>query len=187
MSTQVNTTTAAKDALLAEVNKIVTGLTPDVAESVKEQLGDKFKRMFSSYIEALKKNGKSTTADVLAEGEKMLANAKKEIGDMLEDIKKNNMTATQAANKAVNDFVATMKLDPKFTNIIVNIVEIKEQLEHDVKDAKAAADDLKAQLAKKTKDNHAITIDALKLILAILTLVGGLVSSMMYIVILIWG
>ena len=172
-----------QDAMFKEITTTVTSLLPNIADDVKKRLEDDLKRRFSAFLEALKKDGKSTTAEVLAAGRTMLDSAKKEIGEIISDMKDKNMSAKDAINQAVNDFMDTMKIDPKFKDIVLHLDEKIATITKAVEDAKKYSQELGEQLKAKTKNAHEITLNALYLILSYLVVAGAIFGMVAYI----WG
>lgn len=123
------TATAAKDAVFNEVNRIVTGLLPNVATDVKQRLEDQFKSMFSSFLEGLKKIGKSTASDVLTAGADAMAKLKKELEEAKEEIASKTKTAEVAIAGALADWATEMKADPKLVQAILIMPELAKQFQ----------------------------------------------------------
>jgi hypothetical protein len=173
------TAEAAKDELFKQVTQIVTSEVPDIADNVKVLLEKDFKGKLSSYLEGLKRSGKSTVSDVLDAGTIILAKMKKELSDMVSDIKDKKMTETEAANKAINDFLDEMKLDPKFKDVLLNLVKFKDEIAAEIEEGKKVLKEIEEKSKSFNKNKQDIVISyatLVKIIVSVMLSVAMLVS-----------
>lgn len=168
----------AKDALLGRVTQIVTSEIPDIADNVKVLLEKDFKGKLSSYLEGLRRTGKSTVSDVLESGKDILAKMKKELSEMISDIKDKKMTQVEAANKAINDFLGEMNLDPKFKDVLLNIVNFKDQIEADIEEGKKILANIEEKKKDFDKNKHEIVLSYMTLVKVI---IGSMFSVAMFV------
>jgi hypothetical protein len=124
-----STVTAAKDAVFNDVNRIVTSLLPNVATDVKARLEEQFKKMFSSFLEGLKKSGKDTASDVLSAGADAVSKLKKELQEAADEMASKQKTAIQATTDALADWATVMAADPKVVAALKLLPDVANQFQ----------------------------------------------------------
>jgi hypothetical protein len=169
----------AKDALLKQVTQIITSEVPDIADNVKVLLEKDFKGKLSSYLEGLRRTGKSTVDDVLKNGTDILAKMKKELAEMVSDIKEKKMTEVEAANKAINDFLDAMNIDPKFKDVLLNLVKYKDDIAAEIAEGKKVLAEIEEKQKNFQKNKSDIVISyatLVKIVVSVMLSVAMLVS-----------
>ena len=170
-----NTVTAAKDAVFNDVNRIVTSLLPNVATDVKARLEDQFKKMFSSFLEGLKKSGKDTASDVLSAGADAVSKLKKELQEAADEMASKQKTAIQATTDALADWATVMKADPKVIEALKLLPDVADQFQG-VLDAAAQVKINKKEVTLSVQTVVVLIISVMSLAIVVMQLLSAILG-----------
>jgi len=175
------------DKLREQMEQTITTMLPTISEELKSRIKLELKKQFSSGLE----EEKAAVGESLKELSSKEAEALKVIKGELEDIKKElsaeKADALKVITKNVSELSTKLGLDPKLSNILLSLPNLRDGITAEVSLANKAWEDLKAERAKVTKDKHEITIKATNLILAIVITAISVLYAIIQLIMIIKG
>jgi hypothetical protein len=156
------------DKLQTSMESAITAMLPTISENLKARIKDELKKQFDNGSQDVKNTTTSSLKELSSKETQILATIKGELKDIQDEISVAGADALKVATKNLGELADKLGVDPKFKSIILSLPQIRDDIVSGLKDAQSKIDELKKLKSEKVKDNHAITISAVNLILGII-------------------
>lgn len=175
------------EVLQKQMESTILTMLPTISEELKFKIRDMLAKEFANGSSDVKSTTESSLKQLDTKETQILSTIKEEMTDIKNEISVAGADMLKVVTKNVGELADKLNIDPRFKTVLLSLPGLRDEILNGVDEAKKHLDELNKLKSETVKDNHAITISAVNLIMGIVITSITVLSTIVGLIIMLKG